>query len=383
MKLLIHDLDDKEWEKVADSYKGYEVISDNGTIKPCVGCFGCWLKTPGKCLIDDGYGRMGELIHKASEVVVISRYTYGGFSSFVKNVFDRSIGIVLPFMYLRDGEMHHKKRYEEEKEISFIFRKSSFTEEEKAHARQYVEAVCRNFHGIIKKVEFEQCIESKTVNLFERQSEYGGKTVLINGSLRGDNANSRKFMDRLSGKLGDCAVSFNLLSYLNKYEELAQIVSSADKVVFVMPLYVDGIPSQVLRLMEMLEKSGKDPDKKIYCIANMGFYESHQIRNLLSMVKEWADKSGFTYCGGLAIGAGEMVGSMMRMSDPSKGPARNVTLGIDEVARAIKGGTSISDIYADAYKFPRFLYMLAANLGWPKGAKANGIKPKDLYRRCD
>lgn len=383
MKLLIHDLDDKEWEKVADSYEGYEVISDNGTIKPCVGCFGCWLKTPGKCLIDDGYGRMGELFHKASEVVVISRYTYGGFSSFVKNVFDRSIGLVLPFMYLRDGEMHHKKRYEEEKEISFIFRKGSFTEEEKAHARQYVEAVCRNFHGIIKKVEFEECIESKTVNLFERQNEFGGKTVLINGSLRGDNSNSRKFMDRLSGKLGDCAVSFNLLSYLNKYEELAQIVSSADKVVLVMPLYVDGIPSQVLRLMEMLEKSGKDPDKKIYCIANMGFYESHQIRNLLGMVKEWADVSGFTYCGGLAIGAGEMVGSMMRMPDPSKGPARNVTLGIDEVARAIKGGTYISDIYADAYKFPRFLYMLAANCGWPRGAKANGIKPKELYRRCD
>ena len=383
MKLLIHDLSDEEWQEVADSYEGYEVISDNGTIKPCVGCFGCWLKTPGKCLIDDGYSRMGELIHKASEVVVISRYTYGGFSSFVKNVFDRSIGLVLPFMFIKDGEMHHKKRYEEEKEISFIFRKSSFSEAEKDHARQYVEAVCRNFHGNIKKVEFEECIESKTVNLFERQSEYGGKTVLINGSLRGDNSNSKKFMDRLSERLGKSAVSFDIVSYLNKYDELATIVSSADKVVFGMPLYVDGIPSQVLRLMEMLEKSGKDPDKKIYCIANMGFYESHQIRNLLSMVKEWTDKSGFTYCGGLAIGAGEMVGSMMRMPDPSKGPARNVTLGIDEVARAIKGGTSISDIYADAYKFPRFLYMLAANLGWPKGAKANGIKPKELYRRCD
>ncbi|MBE5824133.1 MAG: hypothetical protein E7308_08685 [Butyrivibrio sp.] len=101
------------------------------------------------------------------------------------------------------------------------------------------------------------------------------------------------------------------------------------------------------------------------------------------MVKEWADKSGFIYCGGLAIGAGEMVGSMMRMPDPSKGPAKNATIAIDEVAKAIKEGAYISDIYADASKFPRFLYMFAANWGWPRGAKANGIKPKELYHRCE
>ena len=48
-------------------------------------------------MIRDGYERMGALIHKAEEVVVISEYTYGGLSPFVKNVFDRSISFVLPF----------------------------------------------------------------------------------------------------------------------------------------------------------------------------------------------------------------------------------------------------------------------------------------------
>lgn len=41
MKLLIHDLNEKEWEEAAQQYEGYEVISDKGNIKPCVGCFGC------------------------------------------------------------------------------------------------------------------------------------------------------------------------------------------------------------------------------------------------------------------------------------------------------------------------------------------------------
>ena len=97
MNLVIHDLDEKGWNRIASEYTGWEVVSDNGKIKPCTGCFGCWLKEPGQCVIKDGYDRMGALIHKADSVIVISRYTYGGFSSFIKNVFDRSIGWVLPY----------------------------------------------------------------------------------------------------------------------------------------------------------------------------------------------------------------------------------------------------------------------------------------------
>ena len=46
MKLVIHDLTAEEWEKVKQDYEGDQIISDSGTILPCVGCFGCWNKTP-------------------------------------------------------------------------------------------------------------------------------------------------------------------------------------------------------------------------------------------------------------------------------------------------------------------------------------------------
>ena len=48
------------------------------------GCFSCRSKTPGQCIVRDGYENMGALIHQADEVIVISRYTFGGFSVFVK-----------------------------------------------------------------------------------------------------------------------------------------------------------------------------------------------------------------------------------------------------------------------------------------------------------
>ena len=161
MNLIIHDLNKEEWAKVESKYSGWEVIDYSDKIKPCAGCFGCWIKSPGECVIKDGYDKMGALIHKADEVVVISRYTYGGFSSFVKNVFDRSIGWVLPFFEIHEGEMHHKRRYPEDKSITFIFRGNDLSEEDKEDAKKYVAAVCRNFRGIVKDVRFEEIEESE------------------------------------------------------------------------------------------------------------------------------------------------------------------------------------------------------------------------------
>ena len=84
MKLLIHDLSAAEWEQTADLYKGWTIVSDTGGIRPCTGCFRCWTSGSGECVFRDGYNNMCALIHEADEMTVMSRYTYGGFSSFVK-----------------------------------------------------------------------------------------------------------------------------------------------------------------------------------------------------------------------------------------------------------------------------------------------------------
>ncbi len=369
MKLVIHDLNKEEWNNIAADYGECEVISDDGTINSCVGCFGCWLRTPGVCTLKDKYNHMGGLIHKADEVVIISRFTYGGFSGFVKNVMDRSIGYILPFFRIYKGEMHHKPRYNESKTLRVIFRGDNLSENDKEKARKYVEAVSTNFNANIKEIRFDECGEYKTecVRPASANSSVEGKTVFLNCSLRGDNSNSKKFLDILEEKTKGGVGRVNLSLYTKKLDELCDILLKAERIVLGMPLYVDGIPSTPLRLMEMLEKENMSTGKKIYVVANMGFYESKQISNLLAMVKSWCDKCGFEYCGGIAIGAGEMMGQVLQFG--SKGPAKNVFSGLEELAKAIDKSAAIGDIYADAYHFPRFLYFMAANSGMKKSSK--------------
>ncbi|MCQ2563222.1 MAG: flavodoxin family protein [Mogibacterium sp.] len=157
MGLLIHDLSSEEWTRVSREYDGWDIVSDNGSIRPCVGYFSCWNRDPGRCAIKDGYDNMGSLIHHADEVVVISRYTYGGFSGFVKNVFDRCLGYVLPQFEVAGGETHHQKRYDEDKPFTFIFYGHDLNEDEKNSARRYVTAVCANIRGHVKDVIFREC----------------------------------------------------------------------------------------------------------------------------------------------------------------------------------------------------------------------------------
>ena len=121
MNLVIPDLPPEAWARIEADYAGWTVVSDRGTIRPCTGCFACWNRTPGVCAVKDGYENMGQLIHRADEVLVISRYRYGGFSGFVKNVFDRCLGYVLPQFEVVGGETHHQKRYDEDKPFRFLF----------------------------------------------------------------------------------------------------------------------------------------------------------------------------------------------------------------------------------------------------------------------
>lgn len=104
-----------EYAEVILKNMGYEVESillNEKNIGECLGCFGCWIRTPGICVIDD-YGRiLTEKIIKSDAVIYLTPVVYGGYSSELKKALDRIIPLLLPFFKKVKGEVHHKERYE-------------------------------------------------------------------------------------------------------------------------------------------------------------------------------------------------------------------------------------------------------------------------------
>lgn len=168
MRLIIHDLKKEEFQELfPKQLNDTKVISDDGTIKHCIGCFGCWIKTPGVCVIRDNYGDMGELFSKSDEILIISRNCYGGFSPFVKNVLDRAISYVHPNLVIRKGEMHHKRRYDNKLRFKIFFYGENITEREMETAKKLLKGNAINYDSDKYEVTFFKSISEMEGKIYE------------------------------------------------------------------------------------------------------------------------------------------------------------------------------------------------------------------------
>lgn len=97
----------------------------NMQIAACKGCFDCWIRTPGNCVIND-YGR--ETTKKAIQsdmMVWLTPITFGGYSPELKSALDRIIPILLPYFESHHGQFHHKMRYKKYPKLLVIGVKGS------------------------------------------------------------------------------------------------------------------------------------------------------------------------------------------------------------------------------------------------------------------
>jgi multimeric flavodoxin WrbA len=81
-------------------------------IDTCVGCFGCWVKTPGECVINDAGRDVAREMVQSDMLVYLTPVTFGGYSYHIKKAVDRFIPVLLPYFKVVKGEIHHPHRYE-------------------------------------------------------------------------------------------------------------------------------------------------------------------------------------------------------------------------------------------------------------------------------
>ncbi len=93
------------------------------------------------------------------------------------------------------------------------------------------------------------------------------------------------------------------------YSRILEQLQDSQAVVFGVPLYVDGIPSNVLRFMEVMESFCRENGihLNVYCIANNGFIEGRQNEPLMQSFEHFCSRAGLTWGGGVGIGGGVML----------------------------------------------------------------------------
>ncbi len=80
-------------------------------VHQCRGCFGCWMKTPGRCVIRDDGARLAQELISADVGVLAAPVTMGFTSALLRRALERLLPLLHPYMRVVGGEVHHRPRY--------------------------------------------------------------------------------------------------------------------------------------------------------------------------------------------------------------------------------------------------------------------------------
>ena len=205
-----------------------------------------------------------------------------------------------------------------------------------------------------------------------RQEE--GTMALISGSPKKKYSTSAKMLEELKSFLSkDQAVTELRFSDNGLAENHLQALAKAETFVISFPLYVDSIPSHLLRCLTEIDTyfAEQSCTKSVYAIINCGFYEGEQAKAAMKMVENWCVRCGFTFRGGLGVGAGGMWHSIKDVP-PGHGPKKDYGKHLSELAEKMEQQEDYGCVFTTV-NFPRFAYKMAGESGWKQAAKKNGI----------
>ena len=194
--------------------------------------------------------------------------------------------------------------------------------------------------------------------------------LMINCSYKASDSNTQFFLELLKEKLDGEIRIIPLKKVLSGgFADFLGELEAAEAFVIGAPLYVDGLPAQAVKLLELLleyDKTSLDR-KPVYVVSNLGFYEGEQICNLFDITANWCARMGMTYGGGIGVGAGPMI--RMTKGLPLH---QHITTGLQTLADHIRRGEAMDNYYAKT-RIPRLVYLQAAHISFRKTLKKNSI----------
>ncbi len=403
-------------------------------INHCIGCFNCWVKTPGRCIYNDGGTTVLQDILRCDILVLFTPVVFGGYSSELKKIIDRLLPLWLPFFQKIHRETHHPLRYrtlprliavgvhpQPSEENSECFKILAGRNAKNLYPSSYsASVVCstdsreklsNQFQVLLTKKDVLPCpnslialmdntvSETKTVSIRER------KILLIVGSpkLRKPSTSAvlgNSLLKKLERQNWNTEVLILSKSMLEEQKGLFSAIDRASIILIAFPLYIDTLPFLVIKMLELIKRKKEEvmePQclKYLMAIVNNGFPEAYQNAPALAVCRNFALEAGMVWAGGLAMGAGEGLLSgnpitgfkgyksilrppLYNVNQAVKLTATSLSHGRPVPGKAVRlmGGKPFPFI---SFNFWRYIYVQVVKRIAEREIKKNGLNKKALY----
>ena len=206
------------------------------------------------------------------------------------------------------------------------------------------------------------------------------KIIIINGSPKTIKSNSEILGNYLFPLLKENNIKKYYSIYFQLNDKTKNEIYNSDVLIFIFPLYVDGIPSNLLKLLVKFEKENVvRPKTKIYCIVNNGFYEGKQNFLALLHMKNWCKKVNAKWGQGIGIGSGELLPYLKKFK-LGQGPLKNLEKILNRFSRNILTLNNDKNIYINP-NWPKSLYFIQGSFSWILKARKNNLKIRELFKK--
>lgn len=292
-------------------------------LRYCVGCWGCWVKTPGECVARDASLEIGRAVINADFVLWAAPLKMGFPSELLKRALDKHLPLIHPYMEAAYGEAHHLKRYARYPRLGLLVEKEAGSDERDLQI--ITDIHCRTAINFKTRLEFCLTTETPMDEIANRiittprrlplpkhlPATTGvtvnppGRLTLFNGSPRGSKGNTPFFLREIAAGFGRPHETHHLVR-LKETPQMVQAFAEAECVILGFPLYTDSMPGVTKRFIEALEPlAGRKDNPPIGFVVQSGFPEGLHSRYVERYLEKLAERLGAPYLGTVVKGNGE------------------------------------------------------------------------------
>jgi multimeric flavodoxin WrbA len=297
-------------------------------LRYCTGCFGCWVKTPGQCVVTDDSARVCRAVINADFVLWAAPLVMGFPSALFKQALDKSIPLIHPYFAVVDGEAHHRARYDRYPRFGLLVGREADTDAE--DLKIVGKLLSRTALNLKSGLAFTKCTDEPVEAVVRAITAWqpmpapprppapttGVRVVapqrltVFNGSPRGRKGNTPVLLGQVAAGF-EAAGGSHALYHLNRVHQTPEHVAAfagAEAVLLGFPLYTDAMPALVKSFVEALAPlrlAGANPP--LAFLVQSGFPESAHSRYVEQYLRKLAQRLGSPYLGTIVKGGCEGV----------------------------------------------------------------------------